>query len=156
VCRWQVALIITSALYAIVHFFGKPEPPPAVGWAAGLAVLTRMLGGFVDFEQVVPGFFTLTLVGCVLALAYQRTGNLYFSIGLHGGWIFWLKSYGFLTREVYGANAWLWGTHRMTDGWLALGAVALCLLIVSTRMLPPTRLQADELARAKKISEKLA
>jgi membrane protease YdiL (CAAX protease family) len=138
-CRWQVALMITSALYAIVHFFGKPEPPASVGWATGLVVLPGMLGGFVDFAQVVPGFFTLTLVGCVLALAYQRTGNLYFSIGLHGGWIFWLKFYGFLTREVPGANTWLWGTHRMTDGWLALGAVALCLIIVSTRALPSAR-----------------
>jgi membrane protease YdiL (CAAX protease family) len=142
VCRWPMALVITSALYAVVHFFGKPGPPAEIGWATGLAVLPRMLRGFVDMAQVVPGFFTLTLVGSALALAYQRTGNLYFSIGLHGGWIFWLKSYGLLTREVAGANTWLWGTHKLTDGWLALAVMAVCLVIVSRWALRPERASA--------------
>jgi membrane protease YdiL (CAAX protease family) len=130
VWRWPVALLVASALYAIVHFFGRPEPETEVGWATGLAMLPGMLQGFLNVDQVVPGFFTLTLVGVVLALAYQRTGNLYFSIGLHGGWIFWLKSYGMLTEEMPGSNTGLWGTYRMTDGWLALGAVAVCLVVV--------------------------
>jgi uncharacterized protein len=47
--------------------------------------------------RFVPGFFNLTLAGMLLGLAYQRTGNLYFSIGLHAGWIFWLKTYGAFT-----------------------------------------------------------
>ena len=56
-----------------------------------------MLAGFADFHALVPGFFSLTLAGILLGLAYQRTGNLYFSIGLHAGWIFWLKTYGAFT-----------------------------------------------------------
>jgi hypothetical protein len=69
----------------------------------------------------------------MLALAYQRTGNLYFSIGLHAGWIFWLKSFGFLTRATAGANAWFWGTSRLIDGWAALIMLGLayCLFIKS-------------------------
>ena len=87
-----------------------------------------MLRGFANVEQVVPGFFNLTVAGALLALGYQRTGNLYFSVGLHAGWIFWLKSYGFLTRETAGANAWFWGTGKLIDGWLALPVLALALL----------------------------
>ena len=89
-----------------------------------------MLRGFVEVEQVVPGFFNLALAGALLALAYQRTGNLYFSIGLHAGWIFWLKSYGFLTRDAANANAWFWGTSKLIDGWLALIVLAFVSLLL--------------------------
>ena len=95
-----------------------------------------MLSGFFDVEQVVPGFFNLTLAGALLALAYQHTGNLYFSIGLHAGWIFWLKFYGFFTRDIETANAWFWGTSKLIDGWLALivlSSVSLLLLKLRIR-----------------------
>ena len=81
--------------------------------------------GFGDVAAMVPGFLNLTVAGVILGLAYQRTGNLYRSIGLHAGWIFSLKVYGLLTRATSGANAWFWGTGKMFDGWLALGVLAL-------------------------------
>jgi hypothetical protein len=46
------------------------------------------------------------------------------SIGLHAGWIFWLKSYGFLTRETHGAARAWWGSERLIDGWLPLAVLA--------------------------------
>ena len=134
-CRWQTALLISSAIYAIVHFFSRPQSPAEIHWAAGLALLPAMLRGLVDVEQIVPGFFNLTLAGALLALAYQRTGNLYCSIGLHAGWIFWLTFYGFLTREVAGADAWFWGTGKLIDGWLALVVLTLALALL-LKLLP--------------------
>ena len=133
-CRWSTALVISSAIYALVHFLSKPQSPAEMNWASGLELLPTMLRGFVDFEQVVPGFFNLTLAGALLALGYQRTGNLFFSIGLHAGWIFWLKSYGLLTREAAGANASFWGTSRLIDGWLALVVLSLALWLLSKRL----------------------
>jgi uncharacterized protein len=123
-CRWPIALAISSAVYALVHFFSKPQSPAEIHWNSGLALLATMLRGFIDFRQVVPGFFNLTLAGMLLGLAFQRTGNLYFSIGLHAGWIFPLKVYGSLTRATADANVWLWGTGKMFDGWLALVVLA--------------------------------
>jgi uncharacterized protein len=120
VYSWPSALLASSAIYAVVHFFNRPPSPDTVDWAAGLVTLFRMLSGFGDVQQLLPGFFNLMLVGILLGLAYQRTGNLYFSIGLHAGWIFWLKSYGFLTRPVSATSAWWWGTGKIIDGWLAL------------------------------------
>jgi membrane protease YdiL (CAAX protease family) len=134
-CRWRGALAISSAIYAIVHFFSKPQSPAEIHWTSGLAVLPAMLRGFANVEQVVPGFFNLALAGALLALAYQRTGNLYFSIGLHAGWIFWLKSYGFLTRDTAGVNPWFWGTSRLIDGWFALFVLAIALWVL-WKMLP--------------------
>ena len=125
---WRFALAISSAIYALVHFFAPAKHEGAVAWTSGLALLLPMLGGFTDWQQLIPGFFNLTLAGALLALAFQRTGNLYFSIGLHAGWIFWLKSYGVLTSDVPGANLWLWGSGRMIDGWLACVVLALTLV----------------------------
>jgi membrane protease YdiL (CAAX protease family) len=127
---WPVALAISSAIYALVHFLQRTEFSGAITWHSGLELLPQMLRGFVDFHALVPGFFNLALAGILLCLAYQRTGNLYFSIGLHAGWIFWLKSYGAFTTEVPQAFTWFWGTGKMIDGWLAFFVLAATLGIL--------------------------
>lgn len=129
VFHWSTALGVSSVIYAITHFLESAKYDGAVTWLSGLELLPRMMRGFTNWEQIVPGFFNLTLAGALLALAYQRTGNLYFSIGLHAGWIFWLKSYGAITTDVTGANAWFWGTGKMIDGWLALAVLSLTLFV---------------------------
>lgn len=122
---WPTALVISSAIYALVHFFAKAPSPGSVNWTSGFATLAEMFGGFADFRTLVPGFFNLLIVGAILALMFQITGSLYFSIGLHAGWIFWLKSYGLLTNKVSGANGWLWGGAKMIDGWLSTAILLL-------------------------------
>jgi len=121
----KTALVVSSAVYALLHFFARPEEPAAVDWTSGLALLPRMMRGFAAVEQLVPGFLNLTLAGMILGSAYQRTGTLYGSIGLHAGWIFWLKTYGFITAETPGANVWFWGSSKLIDGWLAFLILAL-------------------------------
>ncbi len=127
---WGVALLASSAVYAIVHFFQRPQPPADVTWSSGLELLPPMLHGFVEMPMLVPGFFVLTLAGMILGLAFQRTENLYCSIGLHAGWIFWLKFYGYLTVARPGGNTWFWGTGKLIDGWLALILLAPVFVIV--------------------------
>jgi uncharacterized protein len=127
---WPVALGMSSAIYALLHFFERPPPPEVIHWASGLALLPRMMRGFGEWEMLVPGFFNLTLAGVILGLAYQRMGSLYFSIGLHAGWIFWLKAYRSLTRESADAAVWFWGSGQLIDGWLGLVVLSLALLVV--------------------------
>ena len=124
---WRWALAASSAVYALVHFLERAEVPGSVTWLSGLQLLPPMLAGFMDAHKLLPGFFSLTIAGALLALAYQRTGGLYFSIGLHAGWIFWLKSYGFLTTAASGASVWFWGTGKLIDGWLAFFILLLTL-----------------------------
>ena len=135
VLYWPFALAASSAIYAIVHFLQRADLAGAVGWNSGLVLLPRVLGGFTDFYALMPGFFTLTLAGALLALAYQRTGNLYFSIGMHAGWIFVLKIFGALTVQTPGAGTLFWGTAKMFDGWLAFLVLALA-LAASNVLLP--------------------
>jgi len=119
--RWPGALLSSSMVYAFLHFFDRAAHTGPVTWSSGLALLPRMLRGFGDAEALVPGFFNLMLAGCLLGLAYQRTGDLRFAIGLHAGWIFWLKSFGLLTSAGDGGSAsWLWGTGKLIDGWMCL------------------------------------
>lgn len=126
---WPVALVLSSMIYAILHFLASASDGGTVTWTSGLVLLPQMLRGFTNLYALVPGFFNLTLAGALLALAYQRTGNLYFSIGIHAGWIFWLKSYSAFTKEVANANIWLWGSGTMVDGWLALVVLSLTFAI---------------------------
>jgi membrane protease YdiL (CAAX protease family) len=129
VIYWPAALAVSSAIYALVHFLRPAEFAGAVAWNSGLALLPQMLAGFADFHALVPGFFSLALAGILLGLAFQRTGNLYFSIGLHAGWIFWLKIYGAFTADAPNAAIWFWGTGKMVDGWLAFFVLAAALFI---------------------------
>lgn len=137
VIYWPFALVVSSAIYALVHFFRPAEFAGTIAWNSGLVLLPQMLSGFADFHALVPGFFSLTLVGIILCLAYQRTGSLYFSIGLHASWIFWLKTYGAFTADAPGAAIWFWGTGKMIDGWLVFFVLAVTLCIF--KFLPPDK-----------------
>jgi membrane protease YdiL (CAAX protease family) len=139
--HWILALVLSSALYAALHFLERPGAVDRVGWTTGLTVLWDMFAGFTDPEKIVPGFFNLFIVGIILGLAYQRTGSLHFSIGLHAGWIFWLKTYAYITQDTPGAPTWFFGTGRLVNGWLAfiiLGAF----LALLTRLLVENNPQA--------------
>lgn len=122
------ALAISSGLYAILHFFAPVHVAGQVHWLSGLQALPQMFAGFFEWAKVIPGFFNLALVGAILAIVFERTGALYASIGLHAGWIFWLKTGGFFTHLTPSANVWLWGTNRLIDGWLTLPLLALVML----------------------------
>ena len=128
---WGAALVVSSAIYAIVHFMARPTNPPEIGWLSGLQVLPTMLAGMLEPGGLVPAFVNLTLAGMVLGLAYHFTGDILASIGIHAGWIFWLKFYGFLTRAVPGADPVFWGTRKLVDGWLAFVALVVVLATLS-------------------------
>ena len=118
---WPAAVTVSSAVYSAVHFIQKTEAGLAVQWDSGLALLWQMMS---HPPPLIPAFLTLFVAGSILALKYQRTGALYFSIGLHAGWIFWLKSYRFLTHAT-GAAQSFWGTDNLIDGWLSFLVLAI-------------------------------
>ena len=85
----------------------------------------------------------------ILGLAYVFTGDVLLSIGIHAGWIFWLKFYGFLTRAVPGTDTVFWGTRKLVDGWLAFVALVVVLGIVAA---VAQRSRANEFAATTKRS----
>jgi uncharacterized protein len=123
--HWVAALLLSSAIYSIVHFFQRaPMRPSQITWTSGLELLPQMVRGFADPQQIVPGFFVLLLAGAILAAACQQTGSLHFSIGLHAGWIFWAQSYAIVTKQQASALHPFWGSAKMIDGWFGLIVLA--------------------------------
>jgi len=135
--NWVAALILSSSFYALVHFMDpRATLDHAVTWSSGLEQLGRMMRGLTNLQAVVPTFLNLTLAGMLLGLAYERTGRLYCSVGLHAGWVFWLKSYGVVARTAPGSALPEWSTSRLADGWPALLVLAATLVVFCQKFWP--------------------
>jgi membrane protease YdiL (CAAX protease family) len=128
--RWPAALAISSGIYAVTHFMERASSPARVDWLSGIRVLPTTLAGMTEVRSLVPAVLSLALAGVILALAYQWTGDLSASIGIHAGWIFWLKFYGFATRRAPEADPWFWGTGKVVDGWMAFVALVIVLVLL--------------------------
>lgn len=127
--RWIAALVISSGVFALVHFLHRPGDIGPVGWASGFDVLARMFVPDSTNAIWITQLLNLSICGGILAWTYQRTGTLWFSIGLHAGWIFWLKLANSVTR-VTADDATLWGTRKLVDGWGATVALLLTAALV--------------------------
>ena len=119
-----------------MHFFERPPQAESVHAGTGIATLGQMLRGFTDLHSMLPGWLSLVVAGFLLALARERTGSLAFAIGLHAGWIFWLKVYGFATAAAPATNAWIWGSGRLFDGWVAFGLMIVQAVVVAALLQP--------------------
>lgn len=97
--RW-VAVILSSALYSVIH----------------LKTTTMGLGTWLELG----GLF---LLGVILSLAYLRTNQLYLSIGLHAVLAYGARVNKLLIQFTDPSLAWFTGTSRLVNGvvgWLVL------------------------------------
>lgn len=144
--RLETALVVSSVIYALAHFVQKTADPTFVKWSTGLVILPEMFRQLGDLQTLLPKALVLFVAGMILAMAYQRTGSLFLSIGLHAGWIFWLKSYRFVSTPVVGNANWFWGTDELINGWLAL-LVLIGVLFALDRMYPRKQLATSTVAK---------
>ena len=96
------AVLVSSIVYAGLHFC-KPSEPVTVTWLSGFQHLGQIAGNFSASVNWI-GLVTLILAGSVLALVFVWTKSLYFSIGLHAGWVFAIKTAGAPLRD----SLWAW------------------------------------------------
>lgn len=96
-----IAVILASAIYSALHFLkpnGVDIPANQVAWNSGFTCLRGIVSQPFRQDSVLIAAVTLFLAGCVLGLAYAKTGALYLPIGLHAGWVLanesarWLKA----------------------------------------------------------------
>ncbi len=105
-CSTVLAVITSSALYAIVH--------------VRIAEFTFSMG----LELI--GLF---LLGAILCLSYLTTGQLYLSMGLHAALAYAARVNKLIFEfpDSYAAVAWLSGTSRLINGvmvWIGLLGMA--------------------------------
>lgn len=131
--RPAAACLGTSLLFAFLHFLKPPAGTPHLNPAHALAGLQR-LGNiclhFTDPLFFVTDFATLLGVGLILAWARVRTGALWFSIGLHAGWIMAFKGFNLLYQIVPGHPLRPWGVgESLRSGLVPLFTLGLTALI---------------------------
>ena len=131
--RPVTACLGTSLLFAFLHFL-KPPPGAAIadsGHAlAGFELLGKILLHFTEPLFFVTDFATLLVVGLILAWARIRTGGLWFSIGLHAGWIMSLKAFNLIYREIPNHALRPWGVgDSLRSGVLPLLTLGLTAVV---------------------------
>ncbi len=125
------AVLLTSMLYAALHFF-KPQalPPGSEPDLAG-----AVAGYLSAFEHLfrwehLDSFVALFMVGLFLALVRLRSGHIAWSIGLHAGWVLVIKITLAYTHVDPKADLnHLVGTYDNMIGWLAAGWIGVLCLI---------------------------
>ncbi|HUI06023.1 MAG TPA: CPBP family intramembrane glutamic endopeptidase [Verrucomicrobiae bacterium] len=116
-----VAVILASLIYSALHFLrphGAGIAAEDVRWSSGFACLAELVTRSFAGRDVLISFVTLFLAGCILGLAYAKTGALYLSIGLHAGWV--------LANE---SARWL-GAGKIVEDVIAWPVLALLLVLV--------------------------
>jgi membrane protease YdiL (CAAX protease family) len=128
--RSIVAVLITSAFLAILHFLKAPSSTSEpVTWSSGFRSIANSFAQFTDPTMVLAAFTTLFLIGWILADARVRTRSLWLAIGLHCGWILVAGVIGKMTKRDTTILPWL--GHNLLVGLLplALGLITWALMI---------------------------
>jgi len=131
--RPAFAVVGTSLVFAFLHFLKPPEGFEIATSGhplAGFDLLGKILLHFTDPRFFVTDFATLFVVGLILAWARLRTGALWFSIGLHAGWVFAFKGFNLLYQAVELHPLRPWGIgESLKSGMLPLLILALTALV---------------------------
>jgi uncharacterized protein len=136
------AVPISSLLFSAVHFLPKIPVPGEITWSTGLRLLPQLFAGATYGRLITAGFVNLTIVGIILGYIYIASNNLYAVIGLHSGWVFWLKSQSIFTRAFYEKPDWFWGSRALMDGWVLLPWLLIILGIILYRRQQQDRVTA--------------
>ena len=138
-----LAVIITSLLYASVHFIKYRQAVPAVDiyWFSGVLMIPDALYRFSD-PAIIDSFLTLAVLGVFLSITRLKTGNIALAIGIHAGIVMVMKISRDITDYVDGNNlALLVNKYDHLLGILAVCWLA-CLCIIYYR-LTGTRYMTD-------------
>jgi membrane protease YdiL (CAAX protease family) len=125
----RVALIASAAIYSVAHLVRSPARFYVTGYqpAAGFVTLAHSIDQFTDPAIAIPTLIGLFLLGIVLGEAYILTGSVYFSIGLHCGFVLGAKMWPKIVLNRAAIPWWIAGGGAIP---LIGGAVAWVIAIV--------------------------
>jgi CAAX protease family protein len=143
----SVALLVTSLVYAAVHFL-KYRAVPAdvdIGWLTGVDIFPAALFRFSN-PVTIDSFITLFILGVLFALIRIRSGSIIACIGLHAGIVAGLKLFNYLTNFSGGTQYdFLVNKIDHQFGYLASGLliIATVIYLLSSRMISSQKSSAD-------------
>ncbi|MGH7779216.1 MAG: CPBP family glutamic-type intramembrane protease [Candidatus Binataceae bacterium] len=134
------AIAASAAIYALAHLVRSPAHFYVTGLdlTAGMRTLAGSGAQFAHPATALPTLFGLFLLGIVLAQAYVVTGSVYFSIGLHSGFVLGSKLWPKMIAERAILPGWLagWGHQPLISGaaaWIAALAILAILPLLAGR-----------------------
>lgn len=142
---WPTALL-TGTFYAAVHFIRPAELPAGleVDLAASVGMLTAGLAHLGDLPVIHDSFLALLMAGIFLSMVRERTGNIFWVIGIHAGWVLVIRLTKLLTDVDYADGLPIWvGNYDGVTGWMAFIWLALLVLVCSQWRSPRRELAAD-------------
>ena len=92
------SMVVSSAVFSLAHF------------------IRPFFTDSHDLSLFYTEAFGLFLFGILLAYACFRTGSLYLSMGLHGGFVLFLKMDGILVNRLMRYPSWIFGEERLIGG----------------------------------------
>lgn len=129
---FAIVAMSTGTFYAVVHFI-RPTPLPPdtpLGIDAALGMVAGGLAELRHFADYADSFLALLAAGVFLALTRERTGRIWFAIGMHAGWVMMIRIAKKTTRtDRDNPWAWLIGDYDNITGWLATGMIILFTLL---------------------------
>jgi len=128
------------------HLFRCPLYPKKPKFAMPVQWYFRPVAAVDDAcchpPALITPFLTLFVAGAILALSYQRTGALYFSIAaFHAGWIFWLKSFISSSTQPASIAILLVAPTTLIDGWLSFLVLAIIFVLITGKSRPTRPLE---------------
>lgn len=132
----RVALIASAAIYAVAHLVRSPARFYVTGYepTAGLVTLAHSIDQFTNPAIAIPTLIGLFLLGLALGEAYLLTGSVYFSIGLHSGFVLGAKLWPKIMLNRAATPWWIAGGGAIP---LIGGAAAWAIAIAILAMLRP-------------------
>jgi uncharacterized protein len=128
------ALIVSSTIYALAHLVRAPARfyASALDLSAGVRTLGLSFSQLSAPLSALPTLIGLFLLGVVLAEAFILTGTVWFSVGLHAGFVIGARLWPKMMTTRRGLPGWLagWGRQPLISGaaaWVAALAVLLLL-----------------------------
>lgn len=144
---FPIAICVSSLIYSLLHFF-RADVYVSKGFQVfvGFTTMIQFFKPlFLQFAKHLPSIIGIFLVGVVFSYAFIQTKSLYLSIGLHSGWIFFMKADSLFVAHVSAKLGWLFGNFRMVTGvlvWIFL----LCMIFVIKKIYSNTEAAQGTLA----------
>lgn len=132
--------IVGSAFFSTVHFLKAPDLSGVVTWFSGIETWAAMLGVSTgNFQLDVGGdkvsdllrWASLFFFGVMLCVVTYKCGNLWLTMGLHTGAVFFFKFSKSFTDQVEwpeGASPW-WNIWFQGDMMRGFSAILLMVLV---------------------------
>jgi uncharacterized protein len=134
----RIALLASSAMYSVVHLVRSPAHYYLTGFhpCAGLHNLAASAAQLGHPIVAAPTLVGLFLLGMVLGEAFIATGTVWFSIGLHAGFVLGAKTWPLIGHSGVPISRWIASAGPVPlIAAPAAWTIALVLLMVLPRLL---------------------